>query len=49
MTDDTKIFICFIMFLIAIFTCGFFCGKYMEKSEELDKRIEFLNKDKHGK
>lgn len=43
MTDDTKIFICFIMFLIAIFTCGYMYGKYSEKTVELEKRIEFLD------
>lgn len=44
MTDDTKIFICFIMFLIAIFTCGYMYGKYSEKTVELEKRIEFLKR-----
>ena len=44
MSDDVKVFIGFVCFIIMIYICGYMTGYYKASTEAMKSQIEYLKK-----
>lgn len=46
MTDNAKVFTGLCFFIAVVYIAGYVTGYYIAKTEELDKQIEYLKKER---